>query len=320
MNSKESQPLVSVVTVNYNQSKATCEFLESLQKITYQTIEIFVVDNYSKDDNPDIIKERFPYINFLKTDMNLGFAGGNNFALPYCKGKYILFINNDTEVDPNFLEPLVDLLESNPKIGMVSPRVQYFNSPGIIQFAGYTPFNFITIRNFSIGHRKKDSGQFNNVCGSGSIFGAAMLVPLKVIKEVGMMADIFFLYYEEHDWAAHIRRAGYAIYYQGNSLVYHKESLSTGKDSPFKVYYLTRGRILFARRNTGGIKKLLALFYIYFFTTTRITIGYIFRLRFDHVWAYWRAVLWNLTHRSGIIFELPVLNLANSPANDDNSK
>ncbi len=307
MNSKATQPLVSIVTVNFNQAKATCDLLQSLQKVTYSSIEIFVVDNDSQNDNPDVIIEQFPDITLLKTEKNLGFAGGNNVALPHCKGKYILLINNDTEVDPNFLEPMVSLLESNSKIGMVSPRIQYFYSPGIIQFAGYTPFNFITIRNFSIGYSQKDKGQFNNVSESGSIFGAAMLVPIKVIKEVGMMADVFFLYYEEHDWAAHIREAGYSLYYQGNSLVYHKESISTGEDSPFKAYYLTRGRILFARRNTKGLQKLLALLYIYLITTPRISLGYILKFKIDHVWAYWRAVWWNLTHRRGIIFELPQL-------------
>lgn len=307
MGSKKSRPLVSVVTVNYNQSVVTCEFLASLQKITYQNIEIFVVDNDSPNDNPGIIKEKFPYITLLETDKNLGFAGGNNVALPHCKGKYILFINNDTEVEPGFLEPMVNLLESDPKIGMVSPRVQYFHSPGIIQYAGFTPFNLVTTRLFSYGYGKKDNGQFTNVTESGSIFGTAMMVPVKVIKDIGMMADIFFLYYEEHDWAAHIKDAGYSIYYQGNSLVYHKESISTGKDSPFKIYYLTRGRILFARRNTKGIKKLLALFYIYFITTPRITLGYMLKLRFDHVWAYWKAVWWNMTHHNGKMFSLPVL-------------
>jgi GT2 family glycosyltransferase len=306
MSSVNNQPLVSVVTVNYNQAKVTCEFLESLGKITYSAIEVIVVDNHSPTDNPDIIKEKYPSITLLKTKVNLGFAGGNNFALPYCSGKYILFINNDTEVDPNFLEPMVALSESDSKIGMVNPRVQYFYSPGIIQHAGYTPFNFITIRNFSIGFGQKDKGQYSNVSESGSIFGAAMLVPIKVIEDVGMMADIFFLYYEEHDWAAHIKKAGYTTYYQGKSLVYHKESVSTGKDSPFKIYYLTRGRILFARRNTTGLKKIIALLYIYLITTPRISIGYILKLRFDLVWAFWRAVWWNIVHHNGVIFELPV--------------
>lgn len=307
MNTSEKFPLVSVVTVNYNQSGVTCEFINSLKNASYKNIEIFVVDNDSPNDNPDIIKEKFPEIHLLKTEKNLGFAGGNNVALPYCKGKYVLFINNDTEVESGFLEPLVELLESDPKIGMVSPRIQYFHDPGVIQYAGFTPFNMVTTRLFSYGYGKKDIGQFNNISESGSIFGAAMLVPMKVIEEVGMMAEVFFLYYEEHDWAAHITKYGYTTYYQGNSLVLHKESVATGKDSPFKVYYLTRGRILFARRNTSGIKKVLALFYIYFITVPRITLGYLVKFRFDHVWAFWKAVWWNMTHHSGIIFSLPQL-------------
>ena len=303
----KDQPLVSVVTVNYNQSEVTCEFLESLKDITYNNIEIFVVDNASPSDNPDMIKERYPYINLLKTKQNLGFAGGNNVALPHCKGEYILFINNDTEVEPSFLEPLVEVLKQDVTIGMVSPRIQYFHSPGIIQYAGFTEFNLVTTRLFSYGYGKKDNGEYSNVSESGSIFGAAMLVPMKVIKEVGMMADVFFLYYEEHDWAAHIKDAGYKLYYQGKSLVYHKESVATGKDSPFKTYYLTRGRILFARRNTKGSKNILAMLYIYFVTTPRITLEYLVKFRFKHLWAYWKAVWWNMSHNSGIVFELPQL-------------
>ncbi|RLD43322.1 MAG: glycosyltransferase family 2 protein [Bacteroidetes bacterium] len=307
MSSIKKQPLVSIITVNYNQSEVTCEFLESLKNITYSELEVFVVDNDSPSDNPDIIKEKFPDITLIKSDKNLGFAGGNNIAIPYCKGKYILFINNDTEVDSGFLEPLVELLESNPKIGMVSPRIQYFHSPSIIQYAGFTKFNLITTRIFSHGFGEKDIGQFSDISESGSIFGTAMLVPTKIIKEVGMMSEIFFLYYEEHDWAAHIKDNGYSIYYQGNSLVYHKESISTGRNSPFQTYYLSRGRILFTRRNTKGLKKILALLYIYLVTTPRITIGYLIKLQFKHLWAYWRAVWWNMSNRSKSKYEIPVM-------------
>jgi len=96
-------PLVSVITVNYNQSEVTCEFLHSFGQISYPNTEVFVVDNASPNDHPKIIKEKFPNVHFIQTEKNLGFAGGNNVALPYCKGKYILFINNDTEVAPVFL-------------------------------------------------------------------------------------------------------------------------------------------------------------------------------------------------------------------------
>ena len=303
----KNYPLVSVVTVNYNQSGVTCEFLDSFKKITYPRYEIFVVDNASPSDNPDIIKDRYPEITLLKTEANLGFAGGNNVALPHCKGKYVLFINNDTEVEPGFLEPLVELLESDAKIGMVSPRIQYFHTENTLQFAGFTPFNMVTIRNFAIGFGEKDNGQFDQVCETGSIFGAAMLVPMQVIKEVGMMADVFFLYYEEHDWAEHIKKAGYSIYYCGSSLVLHKESISTVKNSPFQIFYLLRGRFLFARRNTSGFKKILSFLYLHFVTLPKITLEFLLKGRLDLMWAFWKAVWWNLTHHKGIVFDMPKL-------------
>jgi GT2 family glycosyltransferase len=305
-----SKPLVSVITVNYNQSAVTCEFLESFAKITYPNTEIFVVDNASPNDNPDIIKEKFPYVNLIKTEKNLGFAGGNNVAIPYCKGKYVLFINNDTEVEKGFLEPLVDVLESDPKIGMVSPKIHYYHTPNTIQFAGFTPIHPITIRNFAIGFGEIDNGQYDVTCETGSIFGAAMLVPMRIIEEVGMMTEVFFLYYEEHDWAEHIKKAGYKIYYQGKSLVYHKESISTVKDSPFQIFYLHRGRILYARRNNKGLTKLLSLAYLYLISAPKISLEFLLKKRPDLMFAYWRAIWWNWTHHKNI-YGLSRLNKKN---------
>ncbi len=293
-------PLVSVITINYNQSAVSCEFLASLRKISYPNIEVFVVDNDSPNDNPDKIKELYPEIELIKTNTNLGFAGGNNVAVKKARGKYLLFINNDTEVEPGFLEPMVELLESNPNIGMVSPKIHYFHTPKTFQFAGFTPINPITTRNFAIGFGEKDQGQYNDTRKTGSIFGAAMLVPMQVVKKVGMMADIFFLYYEEHDWAAHIEKAGYEIYYQGKSLVLHKESISTVKDSPFQIFYLHRGRILYARRNSTGVYGLLSMIYLYLLAWPKISLGYLLRGRFDLVKALAKAFIWNITHHKNI--------------------
>jgi len=293
-------PLVSVVTINYNQSEVTCEFLRSFGQISYPNTEVFVVDNASPNDHPEIIKERFPDIRFIQTKVNLGFAGGNNVALPYCKGRYILFINNDTEVDPGFLEPLVEVLEQDPKIAMVSPKIHYFHTPGTFQFAGFTPIHPITIRNFAIGFGEKDSGQYDITCETGSIFGAAMLVSMEVIKRVGIMTEKFFLYYEEHDWAEHIKKAGYKIYFQGKSLVLHKESISTVKESPFQIFYLTRGRILYARRNNHGLTKLMSLLYLNLIAIPKQISYYLVHKRPDLAKASFRAMWWHFTHYKNI--------------------
>ena len=299
-------PLVSVVTVNFNQAQVTCEFLDSMKNISYPSIEIFVVDNNSTEDNPAIIKEKYPYINFIETGKNLGFAGGNNAALPYCKGKYILFINNDTEVEPGFLEPLVETLEQDHSIGMVSPKIHYFHTPNTFQFAGFTPINPVTIRNFAIGFGETDNGQYDHSCKTGSIFGAAMLVPYHVIEEVGMMTEVFFLYYEEHDWAKHIEKAGYKIYYQGKSLVLHKESISTVKESPFQIFYLTRGRLMYARRNTHGLKRIAAFSYLNLLALPKEVVVYILKKRVDLALAVFKAMGWHFTHYKGL-YELPKL-------------
>ena len=297
-NNNDIFPLVSVVTVNFNQSAVTCEFLASFEKISYPHTEIFVVDNASTLDNPEIIKEKYPDIHFIRTENNLGFAGGNNVALPWCKGKYVLFINNDTEVEPGFLESLVAVLENNPKIAMVSPKIHFFHTPETFQFAGFTPIHPITIRNFAVGFGEKDKGQYNVTGETGSIFGAAMLVSMEVIKKLGMMTEQYFLYYEEHDWAEHIRKAGYKIYYQGKSLVYHKESISTVKNSPFQTFYLTRGRILYARRNNKGLTKMISLLYLYLIAVPKQALFFLLKGRPDLMSASWKAVWWHWTHPS----------------------
>ncbi|PKP52924.1 MAG: dTDP-Rha--alpha-D-GlcNAc-pyrophosphate polyprenol alpha-3-L-rhamnosyltransferase [Bacteroidetes bacterium HGW-Bacteroidetes-1] len=293
-------PLVSIITVNYNQSAVTLEFLASLRQTTYPNIEVFVVDNGSPKDNPDIIAEKFPDITLIKTGKNLGFAGGNNVAVEKSKGKYLLFINNDTEVDPGFLEPLVELLEQHAEIGMVSPKIHFFHTPNTFQYAGFTPLSKITVRNEAIGFGETDKGQYDVCHETGSIFGAAMLVPRKVIEEVGMMTEVFFLYYEEHDWAERIKKAGYKIYYNGFSKVRHKESISTVKDSPFQIYYLHRGRVLFARRNAKGFQVVLSMLYLYGIVMSKMIFSFLIKKRPDLIRAYLKAMWWNVSHQKGI--------------------
>jgi len=138
-----NHPLVSIITINYDQSRITCELLNSLKGITYPEVEIIVVDNASPTDDPGIIKDSFPEIVFIPSEKNLGFAGGNNLGIRVAKGKYILLLNNDTEVDPGFIEPLVAKLESDPLIGAVSPKIRFHHTPDTIQFAGYSPLTLI---------------------------------------------------------------------------------------------------------------------------------------------------------------------------------
>lgn len=308
MDTPEKSPLVSIITVNYDQPDITCAFLKSLQKITYPSIEIIVVDNNSPTKNPAIIVQQFPDIIFIQSHENLGFAGGNNLGIKIAKGKYLLLINNDTEVDPGFLEPLVNKLENDSTIGMVSPKIRYFYHPELIQYAGFTPINPITIRHFSIGFQEIDNGQYDLDSQTNYAFGAAMMIPLQVIHKVGLMADIFFLYYEELDWIQRIKDAGYKIFYVANSLVYHKDSITTGTMSPLKTHYLNRNRLLFLRRNVKYPLVILSWFYQIFISIPKNALLFLIRGQFALFLAYIKAILWhvkNLFNRD--IFQSPRL-------------
>ncbi|MEI7895634.1 MAG: glycosyltransferase family 2 protein [bacterium] len=290
---EDKYPLISVITVNYNQSSVTCELLQSLQKISYPNMEIIVVDNASPNDTPDRIKELYPGIILIKSKENLGFAGGNNLGIRVAKGKYLFFLNNDTEVPAHIMEPMVELLENRPEIGAVSPKIKYFQEPGLVQYAGFTRMNPWTIRNKAVGYRQPDSPEFDQLTSTNSVHGAAMMIPRRVIDEVGLMPEIFFLYYEEHDWAEMIKRAGYKIYYQPASFILHKESISTGKNSPLITYYLTRNRLLFARRNFRGLPFLFSLFFQTFISFPKNTVLLLVKHQQEHLKAYLKGILWN---------------------------
>ena len=276
MDTKSQQPMVSIVSVNYDQPDVTCEMLETLRSVTYPNFETLIVDNASPSTSPAIIKEKYPEVELIISDENLGFAGGNNIALKQAKGDYILLLNNDTEVPPDFLDGLVDLMESNKDIGIASSKILYFYEDNVIQYAGASPINPITSRGSHYGYKEVDNGQHNKIAETSYPHGACMMIRKSVLEELGLLYEGYFLYYEELDFAERVKRAGYKIYYQPNSYILHKESISTGKNSPLKTYYMNRNRVLFIRRNSKGITFLLAIIYFFVISLPKNTIKYLF--------------------------------------------
>lgn len=294
----KSDARVSIITVNYNQVALTCALIESLKKVTYPNVEVVVVDNGSPENATPVITQKYPEVVFVRSEENLGFAGGNNLGINASTGKYLLFLNNDTEVDPGFLEPLVQLFETNPKAGAASSKLIYFNSDNIIQYVGSTSLNPFTGRNKRVGFMEKDLGQHDTLKETDLAHGAAMMVPRSVIEKAGLMPDFFFLYYEEIDWCERIKKAGYKIYVVPASKVYHKESMSVGKKSTLKTYYMTRNRVLFMRRNTSGVTKASWLLFFVAVTLPKNFIAYLLKRDTEHLKAFWKALHWNLTHLS----------------------
>lgn len=289
-------PLVSIITVNYNHSETTLELLESLYNITYPNIEVIVVDNASPDDQPKKMKEQYPSIVLVESIVNYGFAGGNNLGIMRARGDYVLLLNNDTVVTPDFLEPLVQKFLDHPEIGALSPKILYYYKQDTIQYAGFTVIDSRTVRNITIGKGEIDDGQYDEDRETAYAHGAAMMVPMSVVKLVGMMSYEFFLYYEEADWCNRISKAGYKIVYVHNSKVYHKESVTTGKLSDLKVYYLTRNRLVFMRRNIHGFDFYISLLYQIFIAIGKNAMVFLLKGKIKMFWAYLKGINWNIAH------------------------
>ena len=253
---------ISIITINYNGLTDTCALIETIP--FKDNLEVIVVDNASRNqkEETDTIAKRFPQVKVIKSEKNLGFAGGNNLGIQAAQGKYLFFINNDTIFKDFNIQALIDRLESSPTIGVVCPKIRFAWGSNPIQFTGYTPLSSITVRNQAIGFGEEDQGQYDTPHPTPYAHGAAMMIKREAIDKVGMMPECFFLYYEELDWSMMFTRAGYEIWYEPRCTIYHKESQATGQNSPLRTYYIVRNRLLLVKRNWLGVTKYLSYIYL----------------------------------------------------------
>ena len=273
---------ISIITINYNGLNDTCELIDTLP-LEDESIEVIVVDNASKEDEVSIIAQRYPQVKVIRSEENLGFAGGNNIGIKAARGKYLFFLNNDTLLKhhTSAISLLINRLESDTKIGVVCPKIRFSWEDHPIQFAGYTPLSRITMRNRAIGCGEADLGQYDTAHPTPYAHGAAMIVKREVIEKAGFMPECYFLYYEELDWSMMIRRAGYNIWYEPAFTVYHKESQTTGQQSSLRTYYIIRNRLLFIKRNNYSPTRYLSYIYLIGLVACRDILKYSLQCRFD---------------------------------------
>lgn len=255
------QPDISVITVNYNGFHDTCEFIESwVATVMSVSYEIIVIDNGSTVNEAILLQRKYPLVHTIRSEQNLGFAGGNNLGINIAKGKYLFLLNNDIFIVKDTIHLLIDRLMVSNKIAGVSPLIRDYIEPHAIQFAGYSKLSPITLRNRAIGRGQINKDRYP-ARQTPYLHGAAMLLKKEIINQIGPMPENYFLYYEELDWCTHIDRKGYELWYDPACEVWHKDSSSTGKESPLKHYYLSRNRLLYAYRNIFDWKLYLSIFY-----------------------------------------------------------
>ena len=293
-------PRTAVIILNWNGLNDTIECLESLRKITYPDYQVLVVDNGSTGDDVKVLRERFgDYIHIIENDRNYGFAEGNNIGMRYALANfnpgYLLLLNNDITVAPNLLTELVGAAEDNTEVGLVGPLVYDYYRPDVIIRTGHGQriswWRGTTPGVMSRILKDKTVGIFEADC----IEGSCMLVPRRVLEEVGMLDQEYFAYWEETDWCVRIRAAGYKICCVTSSKIWHKVQPSYLDTR--KLYYFLRNNILFMRKNAG--KKYLGPYFIYFFCVSLPL--WCFKPFLSHplatVGAVARALFWNMRHQ-----------------------
>lgn len=250
--------MISIITVNYNGLVNTRNLLVSIRNsIIDIDYEVIVVDNASKVNEADILQDEFPWVKTVKSDLNLGFSGGNNLGVKKSKGDILLFLNNDLIVSPDFLQPLIKVFSNIESVGIVSPKI--LNIDNTLCYGGSEPLGKYLLRIHYI------SGDIENALPTSQevslAHGAALMIDKKVLECIGGWPEIYFLYSEEVDLSINVRKLGYSIWYEPRSVVYHLGSQSTGKESPLVYYYNTRNRFLLYKRNLEGVTQLVSILY-----------------------------------------------------------
>lgn len=289
------RPVVWAVLLNWNGLDDTLACLALLTAIDTDGFElaIVVVDNGSAVDPRPAISERFPAVNLVCSEQNLGFAAGCNLGaeLAMAAGAdYVLLLNNDTLVAPDFLRHLLAFVRQQPGEAVLSPLICYADQPGIVWFAGARAIPALGL----FGHRY--IGQPRGAVppapfATAYATGCCMLIPASLLRRIGPLEAAFFAYYEDVDFSLRARRAGAQIVCVPASLIWHKESASTrrglteGNTSPFKHFLLTRNRIATVLRHGSPLEQAIYLLLALPITADYFILAFLARRR-------WKKLVW----------------------------
>lgn len=244
---------VAVIVVNWNNAQDTIDCVNSLKKINYKNFKVFLVDNGSTDGSLEKLR---PFadenIEIIETRQNLGFSGGNNVAVEKAlaeKFDFILLLNNDTTVDPDFLSELVKVAEGDPKIGIVGSKIYFYDNPKRIWYGGGKFTWFGGGRHLQYEEIDKNPEEINPK-ETGYMTGCSFLIKSEVVRKIGGLDERFFLYYEDTDWSLSTKEVGYKIVYAPSSKVYHKVSRTASQIGNHTIhYYHIRNALLLSQKH-----------------------------------------------------------------------
>jgi len=257
---------LSIIIPHHNGEELLFNCLESiLNQISIKDFEIIVVDNGSIDNSADKAKEKFPSINLLKSETNLGYSGGCNFGAKNAKGEYTIFLNNDTLHTKNWIEELIGFLDKNPQAGAAQPKILNATNKDTFDYAGgaggyIDKYCFPFVRGRIFNSLEKDSNQYDDVKKIFWASGAAFIIRTELLRELNYFDNIYFAYMEEIDLCWRLQALGLGIWNVPTSVVYHFGK-QTIKENTFKSHYLNHRNswILFIKNSATFEKGLLII-------------------------------------------------------------
>jgi GT2 family glycosyltransferase len=249
------QPLVITIILNTNRREDTLECLASLQKSTYPNNRVVVLDNKSVDGSIDAIRNQYPEIQVINLTENLGYAGNNNVGIKTALEQgadWVFVLNEDTVLDSECLSNLVNVGESDPRIGIVGPMVYHHDEPDVIQSAGGLLGKYW--ESIHIAQNERDTGQFNQQHPVEWISGCAIMVRNSAIDQAGMIDPRFFYYWEETEWCLRISKAGWKIFHVPQAKIWHKGVQRNYTPKPSVTYYSTRNHLLMLAKHRASLQ------------------------------------------------------------------
>lgn len=261
-----TNPTVAVAILSWNGRKFLEQFLPSVVATTYAHATHYVIDNASTDDTAVWLAEHYPQVKLVALPTNLGFAGGYNEGLKQIQADYYVLLNQDVEVTPGWLEPMVELMEQHPEAGACQPKLRAYHQKDYFEYAGaaggfmdYLGYTFCRGRLFDVV--EKDEGQYDTVIPIFWASGAAMFVRAKLYHQLGGLDADFFAHMEEIDLCWRMKNAGYSLLYTPHSLVYHVGGGSLPQGNPRKTFLNFRNNLWMMYKNLpeASFKRTLAL-------------------------------------------------------------
>lgn len=250
----EAHPLVSIIIVTWNALPLLKQCLPSVVDSRYPNFEIIVADNASTDGTAEWLRQRFPQVTVVRHPENWMFCRGNNEALPHASGKYVVLLNNDVEVSPGWLEPLVGAMENDPSVAAVQPKLLQHGDRGRFEYAGASGgfldrFGYPFTRGRILFTMEEDRGQYDDARDVFWATGAALMLRRSALDEVGPLDEQFVMHMEEIDLCWRLHRSGYRVRVEPSSVAYHIGGGSLPQGDARKVYFNFRNSLLLLYKN-----------------------------------------------------------------------